>query len=250
MNSNSLHCSDILKEMEDYMFYEDNLIKSLRSKIQPTPRQIEPKKIYNNIPQESIFIPNQEDALFWCFYIIKNGYTKYDFLNNKNSLMSMQMKIEMVDLIRKNKDIVKMYKLDTISNLESNLANDKCLNLNTFLSLCCVENINIVFIKKNTYYEIQMNDTDKSFIVYEIQNKTKYSKKYGYEIGTTEKVNKIKNTHFRLETINKPIKSISAYKVNELIEICQKLSLDIYNNVTGKQKTKKELYELIILYFN
>ena len=37
------------------------------------------------------------------------------------------------------------YKLDTISNLESNLANDKCLNLNTFLSLCCIENINIVF---------------------------------------------------------------------------------------------------------
>jgi virulence-associated protein VapD len=94
-----------------------------------------------------------------------------------------------------------------------------------------------------------MNDTDKSFIVYEIQNKTKYIKKYGYEIGTTEKVNKIKNTHFRLETINKPVKSISAYKVNELIEICQKLSIDIYNNVTGKQKTKKELYELIILYF-
>ena len=142
-----------------------------------------------------------------------------------------------------------MYKFDTISNLESNLANDNNLNVNTFLTLCAIENINIIFLRKNTYYEMLMNDSDKIYIVHEIQSQSKYNNKYGYEMGTNESISNIRNTFFKLEAIHKPIKAISAYRLDELINICNKLVININNNITSKQKSKKELYESIIQYF-
>ena len=249
MNNNSNQYNDVLNDLQDYMLYEDNIIKSLRSKIESTPKDIINVKNTNTNTRQKIFIPNQPDSLFWCFYIIKNGDVKYEILNNKNTLLAKQMKIELVDSIRKHKDIVKMYKFDTISNLESNLANDNNLNIKTFLTLCAIENINIIFLIKNTYYEMLMSDSDKIYIVHENRSQSKYNNKYGYEMGTNESITNIRNTFFRLESIDKQIKSISAYKVNELTDICNKLVININNNITSKQKSKKELYESIIQYF-
>ena len=251
-NNNSNQYNDVLNDLQDYMLYQDNMINSLRMKIESTPKDIrivKPTNNTNTVIRQQLFIPNQQDSLFWCFYIIKNGDVKYETLNNKNTLIAKQMKIELVDLIRKNKDIVKMYKFDTISNLESNLANDNNLNVNTFLTLCAIENINIIFLRKNTYYEMLMNDSDKIYIVHEIQSQSKYNNKYGYEMGTNESISNIRNTFFRLESIDKPIKAISAYRLDELINICNKLVININNNITSKQKSKKELYESIIQYF-
>lgn len=248
MNNNSNQYNDVLSDLQDYMLYEDNMIKSLRLKIESTPKNIKSIKQSNNT-RPQIFIPNQQDSLFWCFYIIKNGDIKYETLNNKNSLQAKQMKIDLVDTIRKHKDIVKMYKFDTISNLESNLANDNNLNDKSFLTLCAIENINIIFIKKNTYYEMMTNDSDKLYIVHEIKSQSKYNNKYGFEMGTDESISNIRNKFFKLDTIDKPIKALSSYKLNELVDICNKLVIDIFNNITGKQKSKKELYESIIQYF-
>ena len=248
MNNNSNQYNDVLNDLQDYMLYEDNMIRSLRIKLYPTTKDIINVK-QTNTTRQQLFIPNQQDSLFWCFYIIKNGDLNYETLNNKNSLIAKQMKIDLVDLIRKNKDIVKMYKFDTISNLESNLANDNNLNDKTFFTLCAIENINIIFLKKNTYYEMMMNDSDKIYIVHEIKSQSKYNNKYGFEMGTNESVSNIKKSFFRLEAIDKPIKAMSSYKLNELVDICNKLVIDIFNNITSKQKSKKELYEAIVQYF-
>jgi hypothetical protein len=249
MNNNSNQYNDVLNDLQDYMLNEDNMIKSLRMKIEPVAKDIRSVKQSNNTTRQELFIPNQQDTLFWCFYTIKNGDVKYETLNNKNSLIAKQMKIELVDLIRKNKDIVKMYKFDTISNLESNLANDNNLNVKTFFTLCAIENINVIFIRKNTYYEMLMNDSNEIYIVHEIQSQSKYNNKYGYQMGTNESISNIRNTFFKLEAIDKPIKAISAYRLDELINISNKLVINIYNNITSKQKSKKELYESIIQYF-
>ena len=240
--------NDVLMNLQDYMLNEDNMIKALRMKIEPLPKEIREVK-QNKIIREQIFIPNQQDSLFWCFYIIKNGDVKFETLNNKNSLLAKQMKIEMVDLIRKNKDVVKLYKFDTISNIESNLANEINLSVKVFFTLCAIENINVIYLKKNTYYEMLMNDSNIIYVVHDIQSQTKYSNKYGYELATEEQLNKIRNTFFKLESIDKPIKAISSYKLDDLIVVCNKLVININNNITGKQKNKKELYESIIQYF-
>jgi hypothetical protein len=63
----------------------------------------------------------------------------------------------------------------------------------------------------------------------------------------------IRDTYWQMENISAPIRPISAYKLQDLIDISQKLNLPTVNVVPGKfgsigsekRKTKPELYETI-----
>lgn len=260
--------TNLISDLQDFMFSEENIKSYLkkrdeyndeRNNIKKLEKEVEKKTFIQEKVEEkekkefkvkpSIYFPNHQDSLFWCYYIITNGDTKYEMLQNKNFLVAKQMKIELVEKIRKHKDIVKTYKFDTLSGIESNLANDDKLNCKTFCTLCAIENINIIYIRKNTYFELLMNDTDVVYIIKEVPAQSKYVFKYGFEIATKESSNSIKDSLYRIESINKPIKCESAYKVQDLIDICSKLGIEINNTAAGKKITKKEMYELIIQYF-
>jgi hypothetical protein len=247
--------TNLISDLQDFMFNEEN-IKSYLSIRNEYNSEKQNKVTENNNKKQNIkplekkqtmYFPGQQDSLFWCYYIIANGDVKYEMLQNKNFLLAKQMKIDLVDKIRKNKHIVKMYKFDTLSGIESNLANDTTINAKTFCTLCAIENINIIYIKKNTYFELLMNDTNIIYIVKEVEGQSKYVSKYGFEIATKEMLKTIDNSLYKIENINKPIKCETAYKVQELIDICSKLGIELNNE--SKKKTKKELYELIIQYF-
>ena len=205
----------------------------------------------NNITKsdKSIFIPSEQDSLFWCYYIITNGDVNYEMLSNKNTLIAKKLKIEYINKIRENKLIIKSYKFDTLSNIENNLANENLINIKTFMTLSIIDKINVIFVKNKTYYECLMNDSNIIYIVYEIDVNSKYNKKYGYELATDNILSKIRTTLYKLDNLNKPIKSLSSYKVDELINIANKLAIEIHNKDTGKNKSKNELYEAIIQYF-
>jgi hypothetical protein len=134
--------NDVFNELQYYMLDEENMQKSLRMKISNDENKIttKPVKNKNNMKNNnSLFIPKEQDNLFWCFYIIKNGEIKYETINNKNTLLTKQMKIDMVSDVRKNKDIIKKHKFDSISNIESNLVNDN--NINSIDDLPFFENL-------------------------------------------------------------------------------------------------------------
>jgi hypothetical protein len=194
--------------------------------------------------QEDFYIPKHLDSLFWCYYILKEGETEYELLPNKNALVSKQMKIQYVQRLRDNKPILKTYKFDTLSNLESNLANDNILDIKTMMSLCVIDNINVVFLRKNTYFEVLTNDSGIVYVVQEYDNK--YHGVYGICFGERAKAlhQEIRTSFYRMESLAKPVKAVSAYKVHELKEICTKLGM---TDVSGKTKT--ELYETILHYF-
>jgi hypothetical protein len=257
--------NSVFNELQDYILNEENIQKSLRMKIYTNkndnnvktlknnndfkPNDFKPNDFKTNLKPSSLCIPNQQDALFWCFYIMKNGDVKYEMLPNKNSLIAKQIKIDLVSTIRKNKDIIKTYKFDTKSNIESNLANDNNINSKTFLSLCAIENINVIYISKKTYYELLMNDTNIIYIIREIPSQSKYYNKYGFEMATEESLNNIRSSFYKIENVDKPIKASSSYKVQDLIEMCIKLAIETTNKETGKTKSKNDLYESIIQYF-
>jgi hypothetical protein len=245
--------NDVLDELQDYILDEGHVDKLLKMKLSSQPQQakVEKQRVIQKVAfQPALFVPAQQDSLFWCYYILKNGDASYETLNNKNSLVAKQQKIELVSVIRKNKDIVKMYKFDTITNLESNLANDDNLSLKTFLSLCAIENINVVYVSNKTYYEAMMNDSGVIYIVREIQSPAnKYHKKYGFELSTAPVLDVIRNTLYKLEVVDKPIRAASAYKLQDLIDMCGKLDIAITNKETGKNKSKNDLYESIVQYF-
>ena len=236
--------NDVFNNLQDYMLDESNIRKSLEMKMTTNKETFKSKNEDKNIkPKSSIFVPREKDTLFWCFYIMKHGDTKYEMLEHKNILTEKKIKIEYVEKIRKEKQTVKTYKFATLTHIENNLANDNYLDIKTFLTLCAIENLNILFVKNKTYYELLMNDSNELHIVYLLQNE-----KYGYEINPTN-AEQIKSTLYKLDNIDKPIKSMTGYKISELVEICEKLAIDIFNKDTNKSKNKKDLYEAIIQYF-
>jgi len=239
-------------DYESYILNENNMQNYLKYKLNIEKEAVfkfierKPKSIPSKLP---LFIPSEQDSLFWCYYIILNGDCDYEMLNVKNSLISKQIKINYVTKIRENKPVIKTYKFDTITSIESNLANDNNISIKTVMSLCAIDKINLIFVSRKTYFELLMNDTEPIYIIREIESQSKYSKKYGFEIANNDSLENIRTTLYKIENLDKPIKGLSSYKVKDLTDICDKLAIQTTNTETGKNKTKNELYESIIQYF-
>jgi hypothetical protein len=241
--------NDVLTRLQHYMLTESHIVNSTVLKlVTPVEKPVEKhvkqyEPVHALVPASTIFKPREKDSLFWCFYIMKHGDIAYESLLHRNMILEKKLKIEYIERLRLDKDLVKPYKFASLSHIENKLANDTTIDLPTFLSLCVLENINVVFVKNRTYVELTMNDTLDFYIVYCFDNY-----KYGYEIDTNDTIDQIKERFFRLDNITKPIKSISSYKVSELVDMCTRLEIDI-NNTENKCKTKNELYEAIVKYF-
>ena len=181
---------------------------------------------------------------------MKHELFNYQLLNNRNIVFEKTKKIEYVEKIRKDKHMIKNYKFASISNIENNLVNEMKLETFAFLTLCAIENMNVIFLKRNAYYELKMNDSNKFYVIQFFNDK----KRYGFEEVTKEVLDNYKTLYYKLDNIDKPIKSLSSYSVPELIDICTKLgieTIDMNKSTDNKEKTKskKELYESIIKYF-
>jgi hypothetical protein len=199
----------------------------------------------NNIENtEDIIFPQERDSLFWCFYIMKHGYFSYEMLDNRNEIVDRKIKIHYVEKIRQNKELIKTYKFTTITHLENVLANEKCLDVKTFFSLCVYENLNVMYVKNKTYYELLMNDSPTIFVIKLLKNN-----KYSLETTLQNKIEYIKQNFYKIDNISNPLKAFSAYKLDELISISNKLSLNTINDTTQKPMKKKELYDNIYKYF-
>jgi len=243
--------NDVINKLQDYMLTENTIKRSLHNRINNCfdSNSEKSNKISRQTPvlvkeKCNTFVPMQRDTLFWCFYILKYGENNYEMLDNINIVLEKKLKIDYVEKIRKEKQIVKSYKFATLTHLENKLANEEKIDLNTFFTLCVIENINVLYICKKIYFELLMND-DKIHIIHRLDN---YSK-YGYEGIEQSKIELYRSTLFKVDNFEKPVKSISSYKVSQLVEFCTKLGIEIYDKNTNKNKSKKDLYELLIQYF-
>ena len=240
-------------EYEPYILNDYNMSLYLKYKLNNTSNKYISQEINKTINKpinkqinQDIFFPKEQDSLFWCYYIISSGESNYEMINVKNSLVAKQFKINYINKFRTNKQLVKTYKFDTMTNIESNLAHDNNINIKTVMALCVIDKINLIFVSKNTYYELLMNDSEEIYVIRELGN---YSRKYGFEIANSNLLEEIRTTLYKIEILDKPIKSLSSYKVKDLTDICNKLAIEI-KNIIGKNKTKNELYESLIQYFN
>lgn len=247
--NNNLSC-DVIKTLQDYTLNEENIEKALGYKLETQKKhksEITCAKDNVNLKKKNdFFIPLQKDTLFWCFYIIKNGDIKYELLGKITPIIEKKLKIDYVEKIRKEKQLIKPYKFFSLTNIENQLANEFTIDLKTFLSLCVVENINVFCIHKRTYYELLMNDSTDIFIINVFDNKT-----FGFKLLRVEdsELKNYKTSLFKIDNIEKPTKSITSYKVCELVDYCNKLLIDVVNKETGKTKSKKDLYESFVQYF-
>lgn len=224
--------------MRRYLKYKYNII---------TPKTIFTAKTNN--PQVSLdakwsrrfFIPKEHDTLFWCYFLLKHGDKAYELMPHRNSLIEKRLKIECIQEIRTHKSILKAHKFDTLTNLESNLANDSFMHLATFASLCAIDNLHFLFIRKNTYFEWPTSSSSSDHPVYVVKELTD-RKRYGFQVGDEEILQDIRSRFYLIDSLDKPVKALSAYKLADLKAICAKLGIE------PQSKTKNELYELIVQY--
>jgi hypothetical protein len=192
----------------------------------------------------SFFTPKETDTLFWCFYIIKNGFSQYEYPGNTSFVNEKNDKFKCIEDMRNKKDLLKSQKIKKIKeDIEDELANKNKIGLKTFLALCITYNINIIYIHKRKYYQLINDPTSPIHVIHCIESPNN-NIKYSYELNiTNDKIEYYKNNFFFMENIEKPLNAISYYKLSELKEIYNKLNL----NANDCPKNKKDIYESIIL---
>lgn len=220
------------------------------------------KSVSNLCVKETNFSPREKDSLFWCFYIIKHGIEKYNELGNINVVIEKREKINYVELLRKQKNEVKKYKIASLCYIENALVNESVIDLKTFLVLCIIEKISILYIHKKTCFHFEQDDGDDGvFIGDDSTNSVPQKNEEGFILKRGESRNRFscevdvskeriveyKSSYYQVESIDKPYKAYTSYKTADLVELCNKLEIPLVDN---KKKTKKEMYESVVQYFS
>lgn len=206
------------------------------------------KQPNTNIP-ENMRIPPEKDTLFWCYFLMSQGDFEYQKLRHKNTVVEKQLKLEYVTKLRENKSCLKApHRFDTFANLENNLANDPTIHIKTVAALCVIDKLNIVYIHKKTYFMLTMTDSPTYYVIQTNTTSNYQKNKYGFMV--TDDVRPFIASLHVVEQLDKPVKGLSSYKVQELIDIANKLGISVIRATDAKKKTKNELYESIVQYFS
>ena len=259
-NNNNNRISSYNHALQDYMFTHKNLTRFLKySEQQPNDNNNNNKKEKQKKPiieykkrEIDNYKPSQKDSLFWCFYILKHGYSNYEMeISNQYFIIEKQEKFKYIELLRQNKEILKIHKIKPFTELEDDLANKERISIKTFFALCIIEKINVLLVDKRKIYEIITSDSETTNIIH--RNNTTYEHYIEFD-KNNEKLQKYKNTYYVMQNFDSSFKAISYYKVEELLEICAKLDINIHENNDNdnnnkKKKTKKDIYELIVQNF-
>ena len=254
---------NVVEELQDYMFTGDNLkrfnkhnfgliSKSLDKKQNcrvPTNSIVDDKKDKNKKPTYNIYKPFQTDSLFWCFYILKYDLSKYEMeVGNQHFTIEKVEKFKYIEILRKNKDILKINKIKPLSELENDLANNQRISIKTFFALCIIEKINILLVDKRKIYESITTDDSKVYVVH--RNALSFEHSIEYNV-TDDKLTLLRDTYYKVQGFDSGLKSMTSYKSDELLELCKKLDIDISNKSKSdnKKMTKKDIYELLVQNF-
>jgi hypothetical protein len=267
--------SNIMIDLQDYMFTSTNIDRYTKHMIQLSDSIIlRPKSSLKNIEKkvnkkqlvqdniknkcevkrkkEDMYRPKQKDSLFWCFYILKHGFSNYEMdINNKYFVVEKNEKFKYIELLRKNKDLLKIHKIKPLTELEDDLAHKDKISIKTFFALCILENINVLLVNKRKVYELLCTDIDEKHPI-NIVHRNSEVYEHSIELDVTQDtINKYRETYYKMSSFDATLKSIGSYKLEELTELCKKLDINI--NECNKKKegnkkiTKKDIYELLVL---
>lgn len=247
----------LLNNMKKYMLFDDN-ISLFKRNDNDINKNFFNKKIGNQNENSQhkddcknkdsdpeFFYINKNDQLFWCFYIIKNGYDNYEINKNNSFYLEKSIKINSIEKLREKKDLLKINKLK-LNEIENELANEKLITIKGFIALLLINDLNVFYVGDSIFYKFISNKDKQNFIV----KYNKQIKKLGVSLTDNNDTNKyIKNiteTKMELFDITKQIKGISSYKLGDLQDICNKLKINIKDN-DNKNLKKTLLYETILI---
>ena len=194
---------------------------------------------------------SSKDSLLWAAYIMLYGTEKYETIENHYT-ESNTFKFDLVEILRKNKPVLKANKLK-LNALEESLVHKPFIGLETLQAIALCNNLSVCIVQDRKYYEVASGGGGggTGFIIEKI--KGKYALYVCPDRIKAGYLKYIRKNYWLMENISAPIRAISAYKLQDLVDICSKLHLPVVNVTPGKfgsmgtekRKTKPELYEAI-----
>jgi hypothetical protein len=205
-----------------------------------------------NTSKIKYFTPSQSNSLFWCFYIIYKGFAAYEYESNYFTA-EQQFKIQTIERVKRGENKL-VFKENKISKayFESGLMGNTNITAKILYALCICYNVNILYTYKNTYYEMITNIEKATYIIKYNNESNNYSIAIPNDTNTEipnehkEYIEDIKLKYWKLDNLEKPLRSITTYSVNDLLNICSKLDIAVICETTNKKKTKAELYSSIL----
>ena len=175
-------------------------------------------------------------------------------IGSQHFLVEKTEKYANIDLLRtkQNKDLLKINKIKPLSDLEDDLANKERISIKTFFALCVIEKMNILLVDNRKIYQSINNDSPIINVIH------RNSKTYEHHIElnvSNETISEFREKYYNVSGFDNALKSMTAYKLDELHDICKQLNINILENVKDtvnakpKKLTKKDIYELIVQNF-
>lgn len=205
------------------------------------------KEIEKKKEEESpFFIPQEKDKLFWCLYIFMHSEYDYKIAKNNSNIFSIEKKWKMDTLDKlKEKEVIDYLKsIKTKSaEIEDELMNKEKLSLKGLQIFCFIYKLSVIYVSGRTYCEFLYGNVCNVII-------NTPNKEDGIHRKTDDSyIQTIRTTYWKIENVNKPLKSASAYTLTELQDICSKMGIALDNAETKKKKTMKVLYQELLSHF-
>jgi hypothetical protein len=208
---------------------------------QPNPTQPKPKPTPTQ-PNDNRFRPAlNQDPLFWCLYVMIHGVFKYEQVAIKFTA-EQDGKRDQVLLLRER---AKPLKQSTgikfsVASIEGDIISPR-ISLHAFQVLVHLNSLNAVFVNPaNCVYAEFISDAVSNKPVYVIKRNDIQTPQVTMTQATEAQLASVRASNYRIENLQKPIKSVSAYTIAELTEMCHQLKIQL------KPKMKKqELYDAV-----
>ena len=178
----------------------------------------------------------EDDKLYWLYFILNNGYDVYN-QTKRGFQVEKKHKFDIIEKVDKFKCHLKDFKLKA-SLLIEDLGTSNNINFTSFLSLCCMSHINLFVYKNKIGCFYNFNEDTSKYYVFDYVNKRLYK-------SPSEKAS-LDNKFILVSNLDKPLKAMSSYKKQDILEFATKLDINHYKVNSSKQKTKQELYNEIL----
>ena len=227
---------DIMYTTRLFNKYRSNVIKGSEIKIEEATLN-ELVKI-----EDTTLTPEQNDQLFWCCYIGKYGLDKYNEIKRRAGNIEMDEKQKISEYFKNNPNQLKninqkMTKARIQAIISEIMINNK-VSLNVLPAFSLYYRVRIIIVKENRIYlDISSDDNCDSTL---LLKKTKEND-YNIDISANDKkIQDIIENCVCLYSYEKPLKAISNFKMDELLELARKIGLEIHEKIP-----KSELYGII-----
>ena len=194
--------------------------------------------VINNIHDSSNSYKTLEELIIYT-------YDHNSLLNDNTKLYIEQYKLKLAtDIDEKSSDKYDNYKYS--KKMKKNLIQNglqQIDTISTIIYLGDIFSIDIIIKSNDNYYQLVNRKRDNFFVEYK-DGLWRSIEKCKYTLNISEDLQNILDYNIKIDDIYvKYLKSISNYKIQELIDIAEKHNIDI--KINGKKRTKLDLYNEI-----